>query len=103
MLWLAPHPAVAFAGTIFTGIGNALVFPSLGIEAVKHVPPASRGAALGAYVACFDVGFGLAGPTTGLIAGAFGYPSVFALGALGAAAAILVARRSRGDARAPSN
>jgi MFS family permease len=103
MLWLAPHPAMAFAGAIFTGIGNALVFPSLGIEAVKRVPPASRGAALGAYVACFDVGFGLAGPTTGLMAGAFGYSSVFALGALGAAAAILVARRSRSDARAPSN
>jgi MFS family permease len=103
LLWLAPHPAVAFAGTVFTGIGNALVFPSLGIEVVKRVPPASRGAALGAYVACFDVGFGLAGPTTGLMAGAFGYPSVFALGAFGAAAAILVARRSRGDARVPSN
>jgi MFS family permease len=103
LLWLAPHPAMAFAGTVFTGIGNALVFPSLGIEVVKRVPPASRGAALGAYVACFDVGFGLAGPTTGLMAGAFGYPSVFALGALGAAAAILVARRSRSDARAPSN
>ena len=94
MLWLAPHPAVAFAGTAFTGIGNALVFPSLGIEAVKRVPQASRGAALGAYVACFDVGFGLAGPTTGLIAGAFGYPSVFALGALGAAMAIVVAWRA---------
>jgi len=103
LLWLAPHPAVAFAGTVFTGIGNAMVFPSLGIEVVKRVPPASRGAALGAYVACFDVGFGLAGPTTGLMAGAFGYPSVFALGAFGAAAAILVARRSRGDARVPSN
>ncbi|MGB7099946.1 MAG: MFS transporter [Xanthobacteraceae bacterium] len=94
MLWLAPQPAVAFAGTILTGVGYALVFPSLGIEAVKRVPPASRGAALGAYVAFFDLGFGLAGPTTGLLAGAFGYPSVFAAGALGAAVAVVVSRLS---------
>jgi len=102
-LWLAPHPVAAFAGTIFTGIGYALVFPSFGIEAVKRVPAASRGAALGAYVAFFDVGFGLAGPTTGLMAGAFGYPSVFAIGALGAAAAILVAWHPRARASSASS
>jgi len=94
MLWLAPQAAVAIAGTILTGIGLALVFPSFGIEAVKRVPPASRGAALGAYAAFFDVGFALAGPITGLFASAFGYPSVFAVGALGAAVAISAARRS---------
>ncbi len=92
MLWLAPQAAIAFAGAILTGIGFALVFPSFGIEAMKRVPPASRGAALGAYAAFFDLGFGLAGPTTGLLAGAFGYPSAFAAGALSAAAAILVSR-----------
>jgi MFS family permease len=102
MLWLAPHPSVAFAGTVLTGIGYALVFPSFGIEAVKRVPPASRGAALGAYVAFFDVGFGLAGPSTGLIAGAFGYPAVFAFGALGAAAAIVVAWRALAGAQLSS-
>src|ERR1700683_3697202 len=76
MLWLAPMPALAFAGAILTGIGNALVFPSFGVEAVKRVPPASRGAALGAYVAFFDVGFGLGGPINGFFAGALGYSSV---------------------------
>jgi len=92
MMWLAQEPGLALAGTILTGIGYALVFPSFGIEAVKRVPPASRGAALGAYVAFFDVGFGLAGPTTGALADAFGFPSVFAAGALGAAVAVVVAR-----------
>jgi len=95
MLWLARDPGTALAGTILTGVGYALVFPSLGIEAVRHVPPASRGAALGAYVAFFDLGFGLAGPTTGALAGAFGYPSVFAAGALGAAAALVIARAAQ--------
>jgi MFS family permease len=93
LLWLAPHPAVAFVGAILAGAGFSLVFPSLGIEAVKQVPAASRGAALGAYVAFFDIGFGLAGPITGIVAGALGYPSVFACGALAVVAAIVATRR----------
>ncbi|HXX04910.1 MAG TPA: MFS transporter [Xanthobacteraceae bacterium] len=99
-LWLAPGPGVAFAGAILTGAGYSLVFPSFGIEAMKQVPPASRGAALGAYVAFFDVGFGVAGPITGAIAGALGYPSVFAAGAVGTLAALSAARRwhARGHA-----
>jgi predicted MFS family arabinose efflux permease len=87
-------PAIAFAGAILTGIGFSLVFPSLGIEAVRRVPPASRGAALGAYAAFFDVGFGLAGPITGVLAGTLGYPSVFAAGAVGTVIAMLAARRA---------
>jgi MFS family permease len=102
MMWLAPVPAVAFAGAVLTGIGNALVFPSFGVEAVKRVPPASRGAALGAYVAFFDVGFGLGGPINGYFAGALGYPSVFAFAALGAAAAIVATRRARRHDLAPA-
>jgi MFS family permease len=102
LLWLAPVPAIAFAGAILTGAGFSLVFPSLGIEAVKQVPPASRGAALGAYVAFFDIGFGLAGPITGLIAGAAGYPSVFAAGAVSAAVALLAARRATRTPAAPT-
>jgi MFS family permease len=91
LLWLAPIPAVAFAGAVMTGAGFSLVFPSFGIEAVKQVPPANRGSALGAYVAFFDLGFALAGPVTGLIAGALGYPAVFAAGAASAIAAVLAA------------
>ncbi len=98
ILWQASGPATAFAGAILTGVGYSLVFPSFGIEAVKQVPAASRGAALGAYVAFFDLGFGLAGPITGIIAGAFGYPSVFAAGAFGAIVAIFAAGAPPADA-----
>jgi MFS family permease len=99
ILWLAQTPAMAVVGAILTGDGFSLVFPSLGIEAVKHVPPASRGAALGAYVAFFDIGFGLAGPITGIIAGALGYPSVFAASA---ALALLAARRATRPTTVPT-
>ena len=91
LLWLAPAAAIAFAGAFMTGAGFSLVFPSFGIEAVKQVPAASRGSALGAYAAFFDLGFALAGPVTGVIAGALGYPPVFATGALSAIVAVLPA------------
>jgi MFS family permease len=91
LLWLAPTPAIAIAGAILTGAGFSLVFPSFGIEAVKQVPPTNRGAALGAYAAFFDLGFAVAGPITGLIAGWLGYPAVFAAGALSVTVAVLPA------------
>ncbi len=91
LLWLAPIPAIALAGTVMTGAGFSLVFPSFGIEAVKQVPPTDRGSALGAYVAFFDLGFALAGPSTGIIAGALGYSSVFAAGSIASIIAIVPA------------
>lgn len=91
LLWLAPTPTIAFAGAIMSGAGFALVFPSFGIEAVHRVPAASRGSALGAYAAFFDLGFALAGPATGLVAGVLGYPAVFAAGAASAALAVIPA------------
>ena len=69
---------------------------------MRQVPPANRGAALGAYAAFIDVGFGLAGPMNGLIAGAFGYPWVFAAGAFGTIAAMLAARRASARVAAAS-
>ncbi|MFS8114533.1 MFS transporter [Rhizobium jaguaris] len=87
-LWLAPGPAVAQAGALLTGAGYSLVFPSFGIEAVKRVPAANRGAALGAYVMFFDIGLAAAGPVTGTIAGHFGYPAAFGAGAISVALAL---------------
>jgi MFS family permease len=94
LLWLAPIPAIAFIGAIMTGAGFSLVFPSFGIEAVKLVSPANRGSALGAYVAFFDLGFAVAGPVTGIVAGTLGYSAVFAAGALSATVAVLPALRA---------
>jgi MFS family permease len=100
LLWLAFHPALALAGAILTGIGFALVFPSFGIEAVKQVPPTSRGAAVGAYAAFFDVGIAVGGPVAGFIAGTFGYPAAFAAGALGTVLALAACRYARAGAAA---
>jgi hypothetical protein len=43
ILWRASHEWVALGGALVTGLGRALVFPALGVEALKRVLPANRG------------------------------------------------------------
>jgi len=89
-IWRAGAPAAVFIGAIFTGAGYSMAFPALGVEAVRHVPPQSRGSAMGAYVAFFDLGFGASGPLNGAIAASFGYATVYLAGAAAAGMGCLV-------------
>ncbi|HEX4285042.1 MAG TPA: MFS transporter [Terracidiphilus sp.] len=77
LLWQASAPSMAVAGAALAGFGFSLVFPALGVEAVKHVPERSRGTALGVYTVFADVSFFLVGPVAGTVIGLFGYSSVF--------------------------
>ena len=91
MLWFAPYEIVA----LVTGLGCALVFPALGVEALKRVLPANRGSAMGAFVAFLDIAYGVSGPAAGAIAGQFGYAAVYIFGAASSllgAALVLTAR-----------
>jgi MFS family permease len=95
MLWFAPYEIVALAGALVSGLGCALVFPALGVEALKRVLPANRGSAMGAFVAFLDIAYGFSGPIAGVIAGQFGYAAVYMFGAASSllgAALVLVAR-----------
>jgi MFS family permease len=97
LLWQSRTPWMALAGAALGGFGFSLVFPAIGVEAVKRVPESSRGAALGVFTAFADVSFFLVGPIAGAIIGWFGYRSVFlfALVSVLAALGIVVVLASR--------
>ena len=95
LLWMAPHPAMALVGTVVTGIGFSLVFPSMGLQAMANVPAHSRGMAIAGFMACVDVAAGLTGPIIGMVIGWYGYPSAFLSGALACVAALAVMARKR--------
>src|SRR5450830_1834824 len=95
VLWLAGSAEVAMLGAALAGFGFALVFPSLGVEAVGLVPAPNRGAALGAYSVFLDLALGITGPLAGLIVGQFGYEEVFLFAAIGALCALSLYRRAQ--------
>ena len=91
LIWQAGGVAMAYAGAALTGIGYSLAFPGFGVEAVRRAPPQSRGAAMGAFVAFFDIAVGLTGPAAGAIAGAAGVNAVYLAGACAVALSTFVA------------
>ena len=77
VIWTANSSLFALLGVILTGLGYSLVYPGLGVEAIRRAPRESRGLAMGAYTAFLDLSLGVTGPALGLIAGWSGLPAVF--------------------------
>lgn len=77
LLGFARVPSAAFVAAALIGVGFSLVFPSLAVEAVRHIPIENRGTALGAYNAFIDLSLFLTGPIAGAIISRAGYQAVF--------------------------
>lgn len=69
------------------------MFPALGVEAVKQVPPQNQGTALGTYSAFLDTALGITGPLAGLLIGQAGVPSIYLAAALLVALGVLLTLR----------
>ncbi len=91
-MWLASAPWVAAIGAASTGFGYSLVFPALGVEAVRRAPDESRGVAMGAYTACLDLALGVSGPVLGFVAGSAGFNAMFLASALVVLGAAVIAQ-----------
>jgi predicted MFS family arabinose efflux permease len=76
-MWLASACWVAVVGAALTGFGYSLVFPALGVEAVRRAPAEGRGVAMGAYTACLDLALGVSGRVLGLVASWANLSAVF--------------------------
>jgi predicted MFS family arabinose efflux permease len=96
LMALAPAAIPAAIGAALTGFGYALVFPALGVEAVRRAPPDRRGLAMGAYTACLDLALGISAPLLGLVARGAGLSAVFLVSALLVLCAAPIALRLQG-------
>ena len=102
LLWLSPDLTLALIGAALTGFGYSLVYPGLGVEAVRLVPAQNRGLAMGAYTAFLDVALGFGTPALGLLADHAGLGSVFGVSMLAAFGAAGVAAILLNKSAAPS-
>ncbi len=66
LVGFAEEQWMAQVGTFLTGAGFSLVFPALGVVAVKAVPQQNQGSALATYTVFMDLSLGITGPLAGL-------------------------------------
>ncbi|MFM2483035.1 MFS transporter [Celerinatantimonas sp. YJH-8] len=93
LICLAPNAWVAGFGALLTGTGFSLIFPGLGVEAVKYVPEQNQGTALGTYSAFFDLALTIAGPMAGLAITYTGLASIYLYAAILVIVAALMVRQ----------
>ena len=93
IIWQADSAMVVGVGAFLTGCGFSLIFPALGVEAVKQVQRQDQGAALGTYSAFLDLGLGLTGPVAGLFISHWGMQSVYLAAAMMVLGAMLMTLR----------
>jgi predicted MFS family arabinose efflux permease len=99
-LWAAPTPLLALVGTTVTGLGFSLMFPAMGVDALRRVSPENRGLAVGGFIAFFDIAIGATAPLAGFLVAPFGLRSVFLAGAAACLCAfVLSLRLRRGEGR----
>lgn len=73
----AASSQMALVGAGITGLGFSLIFPALGVVAIKSVSASNQGSALAGYGLFIDISLGVAGPLIGGIADIYGMIYIF--------------------------
>ncbi|GAA4162660.1 MFS transporter [Chryseobacterium ginsenosidimutans] len=73
----ATNSQMALVGAGVTGLGFSLIFPALGVVAIKSVSPSNQGSALAGYGLFIDLSLGVAGPLIGGVADIYGMSYIF--------------------------
>ena len=74
---VAMDPTWTLVGAALTGFGFSLVFPALGVEAIKRVDQSQQGSALAAYGLFIDISLGITGPLIGFVANNMGMTAIY--------------------------
>ena len=90
LVGVADMPLMAKIGTFFAGAGFSLVFPALGVVAVKAVPQQNQGSALATYTVFMDLSLGITGPLAGLMMAWMGISTIYIAAAGLVAVALLL-------------
>ena len=93
LVGMASMPWMAKIGVLLAGAGFSLVFPALGVVAVKAVPQQNQGAALATYTVFMDLSLGVTGPLAGLVMTWAGVPVIYLAAAGLVAVALLLTWR----------
>jgi len=93
LVGMAVEPWMAKLGVFLAGAGFSLVFPALGVVAVKAVPQHNQGSALATYTVFMDLSLGITGPLAGLLMAWAGVSAIYFAAAGLVAIALLLAWR----------
>ena len=77
MICVSTNPYFAMIGAGITGLGFSLIFPALGMMAMRSVPLSNQGSALAGYGLFIDLSLGITGPLVGAVADTFGLDYIF--------------------------
>lgn len=103
LMGLVGGPVGLYVGTVIFALGVAFMFPALMAVAVARAAPADRGAVVGTTSAFFDLSFGLAPATLGVLAAGGGYGGAFVASGVIALAGAVTLLVLRDRLRAPTS
>ena len=81
LMGFARDAVTASAGAALAGLGYSLVYPGLGVEAVRGTSAENRGLAMGIYTVFLDIAMAVGSPALGWIADPHGLNAVFLVSA----------------------